>query len=362
MSKNRKGNMENNKPNFFIVGAARSGTTSIWEYLKRNPQVYMPEELLLKEPAYFSDGGRFRVKGMYLKLFEAANKNHKIIGEASVAYLTDPKSASRIFTFNPCAKIIIMLRNPADRAFSLYNWMIQEGYEYASSFIDALNLEGSRVFEKKKNWYKPNYYWGYLYFRSGLYNNQVKKYYEFFKNNLLIIKFEDFINNPTLIYKNICSFLNIEPIPFDFQVHNPSLRVISSNILFILRKLNNFIISQNKKGIPMKDISKNIINEYNQIQLKLSRVSKMGLSERIKGKRVLKKVQKHLEKLEDQYIFRNIKSKEQRDLVMSFGQKKERAAKLNGSIRKKLLRQYEPDIIMLSDLTGIGFSDWLQGI
>ncbi len=136
-----------NKPNFFIVGAAKSGTTSMWWYLKQHRQVFMPNDELNKEPAFFSDKSSMSLEE-YLKLFEAAEEQHKVIGEVSTAYLVDPKSARRIKEFNPEAKILILLRNPVDRAYALYNWMVQEGYEYCLSFRKALKIRKEKKPEK----------------------------------------------------------------------------------------------------------------------------------------------------------------------------------------------------------------------
>jgi len=76
----------------------------------------------------------------YLALFKEANANHSLVGEASMAYLTGPSSAQEIHDFNPDAKIIIILRNPVDRAYSLYNWMVQEGYGMPQHSREDLSL------------------------------------------------------------------------------------------------------------------------------------------------------------------------------------------------------------------------------
>ena len=154
---------QNIKPNLFVVGAARSGTTSLWQCLKRHPMIFMPEDEICKEPAYFSIKGRDLGYERYIDVFQSAKKNHKYIGEASTAYLTDPTSSKQIYEFNPNAKIIILLRNPIDRAYSLYNWMVQEGYEYSESFKKGLKLENERINKKIPNWFEPEYYWNYLF-------------------------------------------------------------------------------------------------------------------------------------------------------------------------------------------------------
>lgn len=346
------------KPNLFIVGAARSGTTSLWQYLKTHPGIYMPEDELHKEPSYFSDIRKDLTLDKYLAIFERANENHKWIGEASVAYITDPLSANRIYEFNPTAKIIIMLRNPVDRAYSLYNWMAQDGYEYAASFKEALKLEETRLLEKQSTWYKPNYYWGYLYFRSGLYHDQVKRYLELFKDNVLIIKFEDFINDPGSSYRQVCSFLGIEAPVIPFPIHNPSHAVRSATLLFVLRKLNNYIIDENRQGKALSKISETVKGEYEGILDKLSKVTQLPIGDKIRGKIILKKVIHYLNNLPGQYYYKEIKTKEARDRLLNFGLKAGKPAKLERKTRINLLRKYAPDVERLSHLTGMDFPGW----
>lgn len=347
-----------NKPNFFIVGAARSGTTSLWEYLKLHPGIYMPEDELQKEPSFFSDTRKDLTLDKYLAFFQKANESHRWIGEASVAYITDPLSANRIYEFNPAAKIIIMLRNPAERAYSLYNWMAQDGYEYAASFEEALKLEETRLLEQQSTWYKPNYYWGYLYFRSGLYHGQVKRYLELFKDNVLIIKFEDFVKDPAASYGQVCSFLGLDAPHVSFQIHNPSHAVRSAKLLFVLRKLNNYIINENRRGKPLDHISETIKDAYEEIVDKLSGVTRFGIPDKIRGKIILKKVIHYLNNLPGQYYYKEIKTKEDRDRLLNFGLQPGKPAKLKGKTRINLLRKYAPDVERLSHLTGMDFPGW----
>ncbi len=346
------------KPNLFIVGAARSGTTSLWQYLKVHPEIYMPEDELHKEPSFFSDIRKDLTLDKYLALFERANESYKWIGEASVAYITDPLSASRIHEFDPSAKIIIMLRNPAERAYSLYNWMVQDGYEYASSFEEALKLEETRLLEKQSTWYKPNYYWGYLYFRSGLYHDQVKRYLELFKDNVLIITFEDFINDPGSSYRQVCFFLEINATHVPFHIHNPSHAVRSAKLLFVLRKLNNYIINENRQGKALNKISETIKGEYEGIVDKLSKITRLRIPDKIRGKIILKKVTDYLNSLPEQYPYKETKTKEDRDRLLNFGLKVGKPAKLRGKTRINLLSKYAPDVERLSHITGIDFPGW----
>jgi len=132
-------------PNFFIVGVAQAGTTSLYAYLKDTPGVFMSPE---KEPHYFQrkrpprkhDRG-IRKQSEYLKLFKGASED-KAIGEASPGYLSDPESAKLIHEAVPKSRIIILLRDPVERAYSAYLWRRAKGtvkqtfHEIITSYIN----------------------------------------------------------------------------------------------------------------------------------------------------------------------------------------------------------------------------------
>lgn len=210
------------KPNFFVVGAAKSGTTSLWMYLKQHPDVFMPETINLKEPAYFCHLYGVKDYKKYISIFEKA-KGIKAIGEASHAYLSSPESASWIKEFNPLAKIIIILRNPVERAYSLYNWMISEGYEWVFPFEKALAIEEKRLQDEKFQHNNPEYWYNYLYFNSGLYSKQIKRYFNVFpKEQIRIFLFEDLRENPIGLTQQIYNFLGVDPsfIPNNTKIYN----------------------------------------------------------------------------------------------------------------------------------------------
>src|ERR1700721_383119 len=106
------------KPNFFIVGAPKSGTSSLYHYLKEHPDVSIPKRVIY----YFCYDLTFRTpplpENIYLDYY-AGSGNKKAIGDASVFYLLSPGAAKKIHDFNPEAKIIIMLRNPLQMVYSL---------------------------------------------------------------------------------------------------------------------------------------------------------------------------------------------------------------------------------------------------
>jgi hypothetical protein len=203
-------------PNFFIVGAQKAGTTSLYGYLKQIPQVYMSP---IKEPYYFMTDisfystypGRVIANSVeYLSLFSDV-KNESAIGEASPFYLWDQGSPTRIHNLLPGSKILIILRNPVARAYSHYLYMIRFGYEKSLSFYKALRRDIDNP-EKK---------WGccQFYVELGLYSDQVKRYIDLFgEGNVKILIFEEFVSNVKESLSDILKFLNVDcGIPRNFK-------------------------------------------------------------------------------------------------------------------------------------------------
>jgi len=254
--------MKRKIPNLFIVGAAKAGTNSLWFLLKQHPEIFMTESELVKEPGYFSNLIGISNEAKYLELFAHASQE-KYVGEASTSYLTDPASAKRIYQFNPDAKIIIMLRNPIHRAYSLYNWMVQEGYEYSPTFEAALAQE-----EKRKNKNIPNlifetqYFYNYMYISSGLYSTQIARYVNLFgRKNVFIGLFEEFIDDTKSLLMRIFDWLEIEKksLKLDKQ-KNPSNKVVNSYLPFILRKfIQGFSLIYKPKSKEERDFLLNLV-------------------------------------------------------------------------------------------------------
>jgi len=194
-------------PTFFIVGAQRAGTTSLYEYLKEIPSIYMSA---IKEPNYFAVSVNddellitpIRDKAKYLELFQNAKQN-ALIGDASPTYLWDPKTPKLIHEVVPSAKIIIILRNPVERAYSHYFWLVVTKGERAS-FEDLI---------KKSNKLSHKDFSGRV-ISAGFYSEQVKRYLETFgPNQIKIIIFEEFIKEPKLKVKEILKFLDVKEEP-----------------------------------------------------------------------------------------------------------------------------------------------------
>jgi hypothetical protein len=204
------------EPNFFVVGASRAGTTSLWHYLKQHPDVYLPADPLSKEPSHFCDltpvwARKYRDFDAYLGLFDKV-VDERAIGDASTTYLPSPESAGRIRERYPDAKIIIMLRNPADRAYSLYSLLCQLGFEWITPFERALTHEEARCQSEEFKHDNPFWFYAYQYFRSGLYAEQVERYLTAFSaERVKIIRFEAFRKWPVEITQDVYGFIGVDP-------------------------------------------------------------------------------------------------------------------------------------------------------
>jgi hypothetical protein len=369
-------------PNLFLVGAARSGTTSLWRCLQSHPQVFMPGGLLQKEPAYFSSLKRSRFKRLesYLALFAPADERHLWVGEASTAYLTDPDSARRIHEYNPEARIIIMLRHPAQRAYSLYNWMVQEGYEYAGTFAEALKLEDKRIAMAIPNCIESEYYYNYLYFHSGLYSEQVKRYVDLFKDRVLIVKFEDYFGDFSREFERICRFLNVETLDApdrkpgdDLASANQSKRVHSSVLQYALRKMNRYYFSHvapfgagddaghqrehlGENGVKRRDMLRRAFFDQMRRELRvLEKQKKIKLTERLRIFCLLRRI---VGQLDQGAVVPRKTSKSERDVWLKMGQIDQPPSTMNDRTVRCLRERYKSDIALLAEYTGIDFSSW----
>jgi hypothetical protein len=223
-------------PNFLIVGASKAGTTTLYEWLLRHPEVFMSRS---KEPSYFVEGYGVSFS-QYFQLFETG-RGKKAIGEASSIYLEFPLSAQWILEILGQVKIIMILRDPAERAFSLYSWMLMEGYEPCTSFERALDREKdllprSMEYEFFVREY-PNYH--YFYRESGMYYRSVLRFVQLFRSeNVHVILFDDLKEQPQRVFEQACRFLGLAPgYRPDFAVHNVSVHPRHPRLQYALRCL-----------------------------------------------------------------------------------------------------------------------------
>ncbi|HEC87735.1 MAG TPA: sulfotransferase [Thermoplasmata archaeon] len=192
-------------PNFIIPGAQKSGTTALRIYLAQHPDIYM----VSKEIHFFDDEENYR-KGIewYEKFFDDC-KGERAIGEKTPEYLYDERVSERIYKVLPNVKLIFVLRNPVDRAYSHYWHNVRSGLE-TLSFEKAIEKEEERT----KN---PEFKKIYSYKDRGKYILQIKRYANFFpKSNMLFVLAEDLKEDRKNTLKKILKFLNLEP-DFEFK-------------------------------------------------------------------------------------------------------------------------------------------------
>ncbi len=231
-------------PNFFIVGAPRSGTTSLYEYLKNVPEVFMCP---VKEPNFFNSSvgndlflsKPVRDKKKYLNLFKKV-ENEKAIGEASPTYLWDPATPKLIHEIIPDARIIIILRDPITRAFSEYLFLLGLGSE-KGSFLETIR----RSIREKD--YSLN-----RIIQNGLYYEQIQRYLDIFgTNQIKILIFEELVHDTKASVKKVLQFLDIhqEPPISVKEIHN-AFTLPRSKFASALVK-NKFLRKMGKNIIPL---------------------------------------------------------------------------------------------------------------
>jgi hypothetical protein len=227
-------------PNFFIIGAQKAGTTSLYYYLNQHPQVYMSP---VKEPHFFEGmHADFKRPGRrvapvtdlrdYQALFDGVSDEHAI-GEASASYLYSPKAPNLIQRTIPDAKIIAILRNPAERAYSNFVHLVQVGREPLASFAEALEAEEQRM---RDNW-GSNWY----YKQKGFYYAQVKRYLETFgQEHVRIWLFEDLRDEPFGMMRDLFQFLDVDEgfVPDMSVEHNLSGLPRNESLYTWARKLS----------------------------------------------------------------------------------------------------------------------------
>lgn len=231
-------------PNFFIVGAPRSGTTSLDLYLSQHPDIYISPK---KEthffagnpfPSQFTGPGDERLnrllildEAQYAQLFACTNGS-RAIGEASVFYLSWPGTAERIAQEVPNAKIIILLREPVARAYSAYLLLVRDGRE-TLGFEESLNREA----ERKEKGFEPIWWYKEL----SLYYSQVKRYLDVFGiRQVKVLLYDELAANPGQVLRDIFRFLCVEEeVTIDTSVRFNTSGVPKSRRLY--RILDNFI-------------------------------------------------------------------------------------------------------------------------
>jgi hypothetical protein len=204
------------RPNLFIVGAQKSGTSALAGWLGQHPQVYIsfPKEpgfLAFGENGYpYKDGygndapaSQYVVtdERAYLALFANATPKQTILGEASTWYFAIPGVAHKIKVYNPGAKLIVILRDPVERAYSAWCHARSDLLEPCDSFSTALAMESQRGEVEFLLRYR----------RMGLYSEALADYQAAFSaEQLLVLFYDDLHFNPAGTWQQVCEFLGID--------------------------------------------------------------------------------------------------------------------------------------------------------
>ena len=299
-------------PNFLIIGAAKAGTTSLWHAVQQHPQVYMSS---VKEPHFFAFENEkpvFRGPGdeeimnrelttdieSYCSQFKKAT-DEQAIGEASTTYLYIPKAPKRIQHYIPHAKLIAILRDPVERAYSSFLHKVREGLEPLTDFTQALRAEEERI---SKNWESL---WHYK--RRGYYYIQLRRYYDLFdRDQVRVYTYDDFNDNPIGISQDIFRFLDID------DTFRPDILRRQATGIQRSTSLNRLIIGLRQ--------FRPVIEEH--FPEKLSRsLFRIGLE--LKNRNLTK-------------------------------------PRLQGEMRRQLVQEYEEDILKLQDLIQKDLTKWLK--
>jgi ribosomal protein S17E len=292
------------KPNFFIVGAPKCGTTAMYTYLKQHPDIFMPEA---KEPCFFGKDLTYRIpritRRQYLDLFRKAG-SERAVGEASTSYLYSREAAREIYDFNPLSRIIIMLRNPVDVLYSYHSQLLYLGSEEIQDFEHALEAEkdrkqGRRIPRGSRSLFSL------LYKERVRFTEQVGRYLEVFgQENVHVILFDEFIGDTARIFRETLEFLGVDgKFKTRFGIVNPNTRVKS-------RLFRNVI-----RGYPTRLIARHLLP---------AKIRKKGF-----------------------------------DLLSRWNTVIDDRPPLDSLLRKRLEQEFAPEVISLSELIGRDLRHWL---
>jgi hypothetical protein len=227
----RRGDPMTTMPNFFVIGAQKAGTTSLYHYLDQHHQVYMSP---VKEPFFFDheidsygevvqqrreghhQPPRFVNLEEYRTLFRGV-REETAVGEASPLYIYAPGTAERIKKYVPEARSIALLRNPADRAYSAFQHAVRIGVEPLTDFARALGEEEERI--------RNGWHYVFHYRSRGLYHEQIERYYEVFgRERIGVWLYDDLRDDPARVAQSVFRFLQVDDdfVPDTSSRHNPA--------------------------------------------------------------------------------------------------------------------------------------------
>jgi hypothetical protein len=302
-------------PNFLVIGAMKSGTTSLYHYLKQHPQIYVSPG---KEVNFFAlEGSQLDFNGAegkerinrsikrefatnieeYRALFRGVS-NETAVGEVSPLYLYSPEAPERITYYIPEAKLIAILRNPIERAYSAYLGITRDGREPLGEFSQALQAEKSRI--------RDNWEWIWHYKNVGFYHVQLKRYFDIFdRDQIKVYLYEDLKADPLCMLQDLFRFIGVD------DTFSPDIS-----------------LRHNVSGVPKSGVLSGIVFGQNTVKSVIRPLLPEGLRQRI------------------------VESLRTRTLV--------EAPPLAPEVRRELVEVYRDDILKLEGLIGRDLSGWLE--
>lgn len=196
------------KVNFIIGGTQKGGTSALDMYLRAHPEICMANK---KEVHFFDNENNFHASEVDYDAYHlnfTREPRHKIVGEATPIYMYWRDAPRRIWQYNPEMKLIVLLRNPIDRAYSHWNMERQRNAETAS-FWDAIRNEDERCREAL-----PYQHRVYSYVDRGFYLEQLRRLWAYFpKKQVLVLKNEELQKNPNETLQKVFAFLDVSQLP-----------------------------------------------------------------------------------------------------------------------------------------------------
>jgi hypothetical protein len=243
-------------PDFLIIGAQRCGTTSLQRYLIQHPCI-APS---FRKEVHFFDRNLKKGVGWYRTHFPSAPYKYYVTtilgrsfltGEASAAYLFYPHAPKKVLQTVPRAKLIVLLRNPVDRAYSQYQHEASLKYE-TLPFEEALDqeprrLEGEREKMLIDEGYDSYSYRHHSYLSRGVYADQLAIWMKLFsREQMLILQSEDFFNRPSSVFQKVLQFLDLPPCELrEYKTYNA--REYSTMNAATRRRLNDYFEPHNRR-------------------------------------------------------------------------------------------------------------------
>lgn len=256
------------KPNFFILGAPKCGTTSLAQWLSEHPNIYMSSS---KEPHYYSRDLRnqqARTAKEYAYMFKGVGMEHRAIGEASVWYLYSTEAVPNILSEVPDARFIVCLRNPVDMAYSLHGQQLVANNENIEDFFDAWKAQSAR--KKGKNipamCKDPRLL---LYAQACSLGSQLERLYSICNHSQVkVIFLEDMKKDSRYVYEDVLQFLDVAS---DGRDHFPVVNVASERKSNVVSHMVKFSIQLGMAlHIPRSRIITRIIRWLDRINQRKS--------------------------------------------------------------------------------------------